>query len=180
MPATSVRESEAIQVSLETQGKTVKTLDSYLGKKVEDVLKAEGRESILDQQHVASSALTQLKANVAAGDIAVAGAASLYGFVRGGIDANVYFGPDNGSYSFHGSMWTSPIGAGGGGGGAWAAGSIPSNGQGMDFTWWGAAVEGGAINVLWSINGTVVGSIAVAVAGIAGGGGHGSGSWTKD
>ena len=179
MPATTVYESD-VQTSLDTMKKNVKTLDAYLGKKVQDVLKAEGRESILNQQQLTASALTQLKADVAAGDIAVAGAASLYGFIRGGCDANVYFGAGPGSLSFHGSMWTSPIGAGGGGAGAWAAGSIPTNGQPMDFTWWGAAVEGGAVNLLWSINGTVVGSLAVAVAGIAGGGGHGSGSWTKD
>ena len=156
-----------------------KALSSHLGKRVEDVLKAAGQEALLKQDEIGAKDLSELKSQVAAGDIAVTGGATLYGFVRGGITANIYFGSGPGSLTFNGSMWTSPIGVAGGGAGAWAEGSIPRNGQGMDFAWWGVSVEGGAVNVLWYVNGVIVGSLGIAVAGIAGGGGKGSGTWAQ-
>jgi hypothetical protein len=168
----------AINDYIKTQGKNLKTVKSYLGRNVQDVLKGLGQASLVDQEKIAANALTRLKADLglAAGETVYAGGASLWGFVRGGISANVYFG-DAGSYSFSGSMWTSPIGVGGGGAGAWTM--TASNGQEMDFTWAGGALEGGSVAIFWSISGTVVGGMAVVVAGVGVGGGHGSGVWTK-
>jgi hypothetical protein len=162
---------------VKTQDKSVKTLASYLGRSVQDVLKGLGKESVLeDKKQITAKALTQLQAGLKAGETVYAGGASLWGFVRGGISANVYFG-DSGSYTYSGSMWTSPIGVGGGGAGVWSM--IPSNGQGMDFTWAGVSVEGGAVAIFWSISGTIVGGMSVAVAGLGAGGCNGSGTWTK-
>src|SRR5215475_4511048 len=78
---------------------------------------------------------------------------------------------------FSGGMWTSPIGVGGGGLGAWSM--TPSNGQQMDFAWAGGAFEGGMVAIFWYIGGVVKGSMNFVVAGLGGGGGKGSGTWTK-
>ncbi len=152
----------------------------YLGKNLDDVLKSLGKSSIKNHDQIVADALEQLKeksdfANVGS-DTWYTGSASLSGAIRGSCDATVYFG-DAGNYKFSGSMWTSPIVAAGGGAGAWSM--IPRDGQEMDFTWWGASVSGGAVNILWNINGTIVGSMAIAVAGIGGGGGDGSGKWKQ-
>ncbi|HVK24833.1 MAG TPA: hypothetical protein VM677_26040, partial [Actinokineospora sp.] len=125
----------------------------------------------------AQSAQAKLDAMVTAGGPAsYAGSASLWGFIRGGMNANITFG-DSGPFSFSGSMWTSPIAAAGGGAGFWSV--IPPNGQEMDFVWTGAALEGGGVALLWSVNGTTLGAMSIFVAGLGIGGGKGSGTWTK-
>ncbi len=157
---------------------------SYLGKNVDEVLKSAGQPDTSEQEKIAKAAAAELNEAVPAGAMAAplkgdtwyTGSASLSGAIRGSCDAGIYFG-GSGNYKFSGSMWTSPIVAAGGGAGAWSM--IPSNGQSMNFTWWGASVSGGAVNILWNINGTIVGSMAIAVAGIGGGGGNGDGKWTK-
>jgi len=120
--------------------------------------------------------LSRFKADLPAEHNAYFGGASLYGFIRGGISDNVYFG-SAGSYDFSGGMWTSPIGVGGGGLGAWSM--TPSNGQEMDFAWAGGAFEGGMVAIFWYVGGVVKGSMNFVVAGLGGGGGKGSGTWTK-
>jgi hypothetical protein len=169
---------QEINKYVETQQKNQKTLASYLGRKVEDVRKELGQASRVDTEKSAAKALTRLQAGLKAGETVYAGSAHIYGFVRGGIDANVYFG-DAGNYGFSGSMWTSPIEAGGGGAGPWTM--TPSDGQVMEFTWFGGALAGGGIGIFWHIEeyGTVVGAMDIVVAGIGGGGGHGSGVWHK-
>jgi hypothetical protein len=154
---------------------SLKTAASYLGKNVDEVLKDLGHAPI-DGEQVAGNALNKLKAAVGGNTNVYAGGASLWGFIRGGISANVYFG-SAGSYTYSGSMWTSPIGVGGGGAGAWSM--TPSNGQAMDFVWAGGAFEGGSCAIFWSINGVVVGAMTVVVAGLGAGGGKGSGTWAK-
>jgi Protein kinase domain len=86
-----------LALDVKTQEKNVKTLASYLGRNVQDVLKGLGKASLLeDKKQIAAKALTQLQAGLKAGETVYAGGASLWGFVRGGISANVYFG-DSGS-----------------------------------------------------------------------------------
>ena len=153
----------------------VKRSGSFLGRNVDDVLKSLGHTPI-DYEQVATNTLSRFKADLPATQIVFPGGASLYGFIRGGISANVYFG-SAGSYDFSGGMWTSPIGAGGGGAGVWSM--TPSNGQEMDFVWAGGAFEAGVVDIFWSIGGVVMGALAIVVAGIGGGGGKGSGTWTK-
>ena len=153
----------------------VKRSASFLGRNVDDVLKNLGHPPI-DYEQVATNTLSRFKADLPAEHNAYFGGASLYGFIRGGISANVYFG-SAGSYDFSGGMWTSPIGVGGGGLGAWSM--TPSNGQEMDFAWAGGAFEGGMVAIFWYIGGVVKGSMNFVVAGLGGGGGKGSGTWTK-
>ena len=153
----------------------VKRSASFLGRNVDDVLKDLGHTPI-DYEQVATNTLSRFKADLPAESNGLFGGASLYGFIRGGISANVYFG-SAGSYSFSGGMWTSPIGVGGGGVGGWSM--TPSNGQEMEFVWAGGAFEGGMVDIFWYIGGVLKLGLSVVVAGIGGGGGKGSGTWTK-
>jgi len=76
----------------------VKRSASVLGRNVDDVLKNLGHPPI-DYEQVATNTLSRFKADLPAEHNAYFGGASLYGFIRGGISANVYFG-SAGSYDF--------------------------------------------------------------------------------
>ncbi len=162
-------------INNQVNDKVVKRGASFVGGNLDDVLKNLGQPPI-DYEQVARDALSRFKADLPANTHIYWAGASLYGFVRGGISANVYFG-SAGSYSFSGGMWTSPITAGGGGESYWSM--TPSNGQEMDFVWAGAAMSGGIVELFWSTGGVLTGYMSMAVAGVGLGGGKGSGTWTK-
>jgi len=170
-------EMNAFETAINNQvnGKLVKRSASFVGGNLDDVLKNLGQPPI-DYEQVARDTLSRFKADLPAVEHLYWAAASLYGFIRGGISANVYFG-SAGSYDFSGGMWTSPIAVGGGGMSSWSM--TPSNGQGMDVVWAGASLEGGVVDIFWSISGVVMGAMTMVVAGVGLGGGKGSGTWTK-
>ena len=162
-------------INKQVNDKVVKRSASFVGGNLDDVLKNLGQPPI-DYEQVARDTLSRFKADLPATHNLYPGGASLYGFIRGGISANVYFG-SAGSYDFSGGMWTSPIAVGGGGMSSWSM--TPSNGQGMDVVWAGASLEGGVVDIFWSISGVVMGAMTMVVAGVGLGGGKGSGTWTK-
>src|SRR5215217_1099681 len=127
----TMNESEKlIQQYVQTHEQSLKTSASYLGRNIDDVLTELGQPSPQNHEQIATNALVPLNAGLTADQSVWPGGASLWGFIRGGISANIYFG-GAGSYTFSGSMWTSPIGVGGGGAGLWTY--TPQNGDQMNF-----------------------------------------------
>jgi hypothetical protein len=174
-----MNESEQlIQQYVQTHGQSLKTSASYLGRNIDDVLKELGQPTPVNHEEIATNALAPLNVGLSADESVWPGGASLWGFIRGGISSNIYFGAA-GSLTFSGQMWTSPIGVGGGGAGLWTY--TPRGGDQMNFAWAGIASGGGVVNVFWYFQvGVVIGTLQVAVAGAALGGGKGEGTWTKD
>jgi hypothetical protein len=148
----------------------METQASYLGKHESDVFKSLTQPNPNEIVETLRSHADQL------GVAWYGGTASLDGFVRGSENGIVNFG-DHGSFGFSGSMWTSPIFVTGAGGGPWS--TVPSDGQEMEFIWWGASVGGGSVNILFKLNDAVIGTMLIVVGGGGFGGGQGNVTWSK-
>lgn len=181
----------AVNDIFETNKDALETINSYLGKNVSELPKTtEGMHERIAAEALArinpsalkpksqqkTSDLTPDSIQARMNETPFFGSASLAGFIRGDANASIYFG-NYGNFRFSGSMWTSPIAVGGGGVGGWTV--IPSNGEQMRFIWFGAALTAGTASIFWIINDIVIGTLTLAVAGLAGGGGDGIGKWTK-
>jgi len=158
-----MQDPEALKQLMETQV-------SYLGKHESDVYTSLAQPNPDEIVETLKSHAAQL------GVAWYGGTASLDGMIRGSENGVVAFG-DHGSLGFSGSMWTSLIFVTGAGGGPWSM--VPSDGQEMEFIWWGASALGGSVNILFKLNDVVVGTMVIVVAGAGLGGGKGTVTWSK-